>query len=266
MNNTNYIQTVSDYYDAEASTFEERATSNPLLVELRKQFRNIVLEGNITTMLEIGYGPGLDMVWFSKLDNNSIVHGLDITPNFYKLVKSKSENNVKINPMLGGPEKILEYLKPNTIDTVYVFFGALNTCNDIDKSISQITECLKPGGRIVVTFVNKWYLFEIIWNIITFRPQKAFSRLRKIWGGYSPNRFLASKCYSSREIHKKFGRKLKRVFRKGFCIIHPAWYRQHWAPVNSLRSKLFFTLDNLLQWTPFWNSGEYSLYIYRKNN
>ena len=28
--------------------------------------------------------------------------------------------------------------------------------------------------------------------------------MNKVWGGYSPNKFLASKCYSSAEIKKHF--------------------------------------------------------------
>ena len=57
---------------------------------------------------------------------------------------------------------------------------------------------------------------------------------------------------------------LIKKYRSGYCITHPAWYRQHWAPYLSLRSKFLYKLDALLQWTPLWNLGEYSLYIYEK--
>ncbi len=264
MGNDSYHQSVADYYDDEASTFESRADSNPVLIELRKQFREVVLNGNIESILEIGYGPGLDMVWFSEQEKNVVVHGLDITPSFHKIVLEKSEMNQKLNPLLGGPTEAVEYFEPSSIDTVYVFFGALNTCGDLDLAVEQLSQILKPGGRIVATFVNKWYLFEIFWNLLTFRPSRAFARLRRVWGGYSPTRHLASTCYSARQINRIFGKYMKKSQVKGYCITHPAWYRQHWAPIGGIRSRILFNIDQFLQWTPFWNCGEYSLYVYEK--
>ena len=157
MSGEDYHQSVADYYDEEASSFENRADSNPVLVELRRQFRDIVLQGDVRTILEIGYGPGLDMVWFSDREETNVVHGLDITPNFYKIVQTKSEGNKKLNPMLGGPSDILNHLEPSSIDTIYIFFGALNTCGDLESAVEQMSLALKPGGRIIATFVNKWY-------------------------------------------------------------------------------------------------------------
>ena len=264
MESAEYHKSVADYYDEEAESFESRANENHVLKHLRNQFRDIVLKGEFEHLLEIGYGPGLDMVWFSKIDDVKQVSGLDITPEFYRIVRDKTELHKKMNPLLGGPEDVLQYLEPNSIDTVYVFFGALNTCAELDNAIEELSKVLKPNGRIVATFVNKWYAFEILWNLATLRPSKAFSRLRKIWGGYSPTRFLASKCYSATQIHRIFRKHLKRKFRLGYCITHPAWYRHHWAPEGGFRSKLFYKIDSLLQVTPFWNLGEYSLYVYQK--
>mgnify|MGYP001474126893 CR=1 FL=1 len=180
---SDYQKSVADYYDEEASTFEDRAGNNPVLSELRRQFREVVLAGEIDTILEIGYGPGLDMVWFAQREETSLVHGLDITPNFHSIVKSKSVKNTKLNPMLGPPEDILNHVPANSIDTIYIFFGALNPCSDLEQAVDKMQQALKPGGRIVATFVNKWYAFEILWNLLTLRPNKAFARLKKIWGG-----------------------------------------------------------------------------------
>ena len=265
MNPEKYRKSVANYYDEEAETFESRANENHVLGTLREIFRKEVLKGEVQNLLEIGYGPGLDMVWFADLKEVENVHGLDITPEFYKIVSQKAEKSIKINALLGGPEDSTKYLSPNSIDTIYVFFGALNTCGDLEKAIFELSKIMKPGGRIVATFVNKWYAFDILWNIIMLRPNAAINRLRKVWGGYSPTRFLASRCYSGRQIHAIFKKQLIKKYRSGFCITHPAWYRHHWAPHLSFRSKLLYKLDSLLQWTPFWNLGEYSLYVYEKS-
>lgn len=264
MSPENYHKTVANYYDEEAHSFEERADKNPVLKELRQQFRDIVMQGEVEDLLEIGYGPGLDMVWFAKQDNVKHVHGLDITPNFQNIVAEKSKSQSKLNPLLGGPESCSAHLNPNSIDTIYIFFGALNTCAELDSAVKEMALVLKPGGKIIATFVNKWYAFEIFWNCLTLRPKKAIARLKKVWTGYSPTRFLDSRCYSARQIHQFFKPYLNRKFRKGYCITHPAWYRFHWAPLGGIRSRIFFTIDRFLQWTPFWNLGEYSLYVYQK--
>ena len=222
------------------------------------------MDGEVEHLLEIGYGPGLDMVWFAKQPQVAKVSGLDITPEFFKIVSKKAESHPNITPYLGGPEQALDFIEPSTVDTIYVFFGALNTTADLERAAVGMASVLKPGGRLVATFVNKWYAFDILWNALTLRPKKAIARLKKVWGGYSPTRFLASRCYSSRQVHAAFSKHLVRKRRLGFCITHPAWYRHHWAPKGSLRSKWLYAFDGLLQWTPAWNAGEYSLYLYEK--
>ncbi len=264
MNADTYHKSVAEYYDEEASSFESRANDNHVLKTLRDAFRTIVLDGEVESALEIGYGPGLDMVWFAGNDRVAKIHGLDITPEFHAIVTKKAQKQSKMNPILGGPEHCSEHFEPNSIDTIYVFFGALNTCAELEKAVNEMSKVLKPGGKVVVTFVNKWYAFDILWNMVMLRPKKAIARLKKVWGGYSPTRFLASRCYSARQIHGIFKKDLTKKYRRGYCITHPAWYRHHWAPYQSMRSKLFYKLDSILQWTPFWNLGEYSLYVYEK--
>jgi len=264
MSSADYHQTVADYYDEEAASFEGRANDNHVLMQLRDAFRAVVLEGDTDVLLEIGYGPGLDMVWFAEENPERSVIGLDITPEFHAIVERKSMAYSNMKAHLGGPLEIPEHIPPASVDTVYVFFGALNTCAELDVAIERMTACLKPGGRVVATFVNKWYAFDLLWNFITLRPTKAVARLRKVWGGYSPTRFLPSRCYSARQLHRLFRPHVKRERRRGYCITHPAWYRHHWAPKGSVRGRCFQALDALLQYTPFWNCGEYSLYVYRK--
>ena len=99
MNAEKYHKTVADYYDEEAESFEARANDNHVLKTLRGIFRTVVLDGDVENILEIGYGPGLDMVWFADSKRIKTVSGLDITPEFHKIVSSKAENIGKLNPV-----------------------------------------------------------------------------------------------------------------------------------------------------------------------
>ena len=76
MNADKYHKSVADYYDEEAESFESRANDNHVLKTLRDLFREVVLKGDIKNILEIGYGPGLDMVWFAGNEQINTVSGL----------------------------------------------------------------------------------------------------------------------------------------------------------------------------------------------
>jgi SAM-dependent methyltransferase len=261
-----YHDEVAAYYDAEAEDFEARAGQNHVLEQLRQAFRDVTMAYGPQRMLEVGYGPGLDMEWFADQPNIMTVHGLDVTPSFHRIVTGKSESrgDGKIHALLGSAEDAEQKMEGKEVDTVVVFFGALNTTADLAKAAESIANVLRPGGRAVLTFVNRWYAFDILWNVMTLRPRRAFARLRPVWGGYSPTRHLPSVCHSSRSVRKAFAPHLKRVRRQGFCITHPAWYRHHWAPEGSLRNRVLHAIDRALRFTPFWNLGEYSLYVYER--
>ena len=266
MNAEAYHDEVAAYYDAEADDFEARAGQNHVLEQLRQAFRDVTMSYGPRRMLEIGYGPGLDMEWFADQPNITTVYGLDVTPSFHRIVTGKSESrgDGKIHPLLGSAEDAAQKMEGKEVDTVFVFFGALNTTADLATAAESIANVLQPGGRVVLTFVNRWYAFDILWNVMTLRLRRAFARLRPVWGGYSPTRHLPSVCHSSRSVRKAFSPHLKRVRRQGFCIAHPAWYRHHWAPEGSLRNRVFHAIDRALRFTPFWNLGEYSLYVYER--
>ena len=44
------------------------------------------------------------MVWFADVKEVESVNGLDITPEFLKIVSQKAKKLPKLNPLLGGPE------------------------------------------------------------------------------------------------------------------------------------------------------------------
>ena len=266
MNVEAYHDEVAAYYDAEAEDFEARAGQNHVLEQLRQAFRDVTMSYGPRRMLEIGYGPGLDMEWFADQPNTTMVYGLDVTPSFHRIVTGKSESrgDGKIHALVGSAEDAAQKMEGKEVDTVFVFFGALNTTADLATAAESIANVLQPGGRAVLTFVNRWYAFDILWHVLTLRPRRAIARLRPVWGGYSPTRHLPSVCHSSQSVRKAFAPHLKRVRRQGFCITHPAWYRHHWAPEGSLRNRVFHAIDRALRFTPFWNLGEYSLYVYER--
>jgi hypothetical protein len=146
---------------------------------------------------------------------------------------------------------------------VFVFFGALNTVSDLKKTAEDISALLQPGGHAVLTFVNKWYLREMLVQLLKLRISGAFARIRKVWGGYSPDRYLPSRCYSPSEVQKAFSG-MKLLFRKGYSIFFPAWYNFKKFTGKKHKLERLWKLDQRIQSTFLWSRGEYTLFVFEK--
>jgi ubiquinone/menaquinone biosynthesis C-methylase UbiE len=262
-----YYDEVSAYYDKDASDFEKRYWKNKALQRIRQAFREEVKRQPFQSALEVGIGPGFDLIHFAKLFPVAQVDGIDVSGEMVNLAHSKleslSSNNARV--AVGSVENIGTLFPNQKYDLIYVFFGALNTVEDLPKALEILKSHLNPQGRMVLTFVNKWYLGGMIWECLKLKPKTAFSRLKKVWGGYSPTEFLASRCYSSTEI-KSISKalQLKCLKREGFSIFFPAWYyhRLHkLIPDKGLY--ILWQADRAIAKGPLGSFGEYALYDLR---
>ena len=164
----------------------------------------------------------------------------------------------------GGPDDLSELYPDKKFDLIFVYFGALNTVENFEQASVKIIECCESGGFLVLSFVNKHYLAEVLLNLFRLRIGDAFRRYKKVWGGYSPNKHLDSKCFSAREIRKIFLPANIEIFRKGYSILYPAWYRNHWLNrLGSIGNKLW-KFDSILNKSFFWQFGEYTFFIFKK--
>lgn len=266
MSKDNYHNTVSSYYDADVSLgFEKRAGENPLLEKIRADFRQITSRYASGNALEIGCGPGFDVAWYASENKGSRVIGIDISPEMVRLaedrIKDSGLGNTQVICM--DERDLSDNFSEREFGLIFVFFGALNTVSDLERTAADISRLLEPGGHAVLTFVNKWYLREMLVQLIKGRIGGAFARIRKVWGGYSPDRYLPSRCYSPAQVQKAFpGMKVKR--RKGYSILFPAWYNFKKVAGKHQRLRRLWKLDQLLQNTFLWSKGEYTLFVFEK--
>jgi SAM-dependent methyltransferase len=164
---------------------------------------------------------------------------------------------------LGTAEALDEVFPHVQFDHIYVFFGALNTVTDLAQVAGNLRRRLKPGGTMVLTFVNKWYAADMLANLARFRFRRAFKRLHRVWGGYSDTHHLDSRCFSPREIRRAFGRDFRITGRKGYSIVYPAWYQLNWIRRYGQKlCSLLWDTDQVLNLTPAWSLGEYALYCF----
>ena len=156
-----------------------------------------------------------------------------------------------------------EFAAEEKFDLIYIFFGALNTVKDLQQGVDALTAVLKPQGRIVATFVNKFYFWEFFVHFVKFRFKIAFRRLKKIWGGYSLRYFIPAQLYYPRRIKKTF--KAYRVaYKRGYSISYPAWYQDEFRKKLGKFADRLWRFDKFLNKTFFWKWGEYVLFDFRK--
>lgn len=264
---SDYYARVGAYFDAEADAFDERYWANPILQRMRQSFREEVKRLPFRTALEIGCGTGLDVRHFATIYPERRVVGIDVSTAMLACAERRMEAAGLRNArtLVASADDAPDIEGPEAFDMVYVFFGALNTVEDLDRAADRLYDATAPGGHLVLTFVNRWHLATIAVGLLRGRGREAFRRLRSEWGGYNPERPLSSQCRSPGEVTAAFGPRGALVKRRGFSIAYPAWFWARWLPKLGRAERWLSALDALLNRTPAWSWGEYTLFVFRKH-
>ncbi len=257
-----YYQEVASYYDDDARDFEQRYDENPVLKRIRSSFREITDETPFESALEIGCGPGFDVEYFADRYPDRQISAIDVSPGMIHLARERCRqrnlNNTEF--AVGSVEDIPDMFDNRKFDLVFVYFGGLNTVFNLKQAAAHIRRNCSPHTRLVLTFVNRFYLTEVPLWLAKGRFDKAFERITNKWRGYSDLRKIPSRPYSAGDIRRAFGSDFRIVRKRGYSLFYPAWYRSHLLPKLGDKSETLWKLDHLLSRTPLWNIGEYSLY------
>ena len=262
LSRSDYYSKVGAYYDDDVPHFHDIYCANTTLQKLRESFRLETEQYPFETALEIGFGLGLDLIHYAQKYPEKSFYGVDVSPGMCERAKEQVDKLRlhNVTPALGSVENIEALFPGKQFDLIYIYFGALNTVEDLSVAAKYLKNVLAPGGKIVLTTINKWYLSGILLPLIKGRTKIAFQRLKPVWGGYSPKRYIESKCYTPAYVRAAFS-DFKVIKKRGYSIVFPAWYQ------DNLRTKLgslyegLWKADKLLNHTPLWDKGEYTLFI-----
>ncbi len=262
---SNPDQQVEAYYDRDAGNFDERYWNNHVLQRIRQDFREHVKRYPFRHMLEIGYGSGMDLVHFGSTHPDCHVTGIDISGAMHSLAlqKIREQRLENVTAHKGRVQDLSGLFPGQSFDMVYVFFGALNTAGDLEEAARHIAARTRPGGMLVLSFVNRNYVAGMMLELCKLRFRAAFARWRKEWGGYSPSQHLPGRCYSPQQVRRAF-KGFRLIERKGYSILHPAWYSQRINHLLRRASPWLWRADRLLNKTPLWSMGEYTLFVFQK--
>ena len=90
---SDYYQKVNQYYNVDAADFEKRYYQNGILQDIRKAFQNIVERYQFNSAIEIGFGPGIDLEYFSKKYQERSFFGIDISSEMTAITQHKIVTN-----------------------------------------------------------------------------------------------------------------------------------------------------------------------------
>jgi SAM-dependent methyltransferase len=255
---------VSDYYDAFAEVAEERYASNEILVRVRAAFRRAVERYPVTSMLDLGCGPGTDLAYFAGLYPQRAYFGVDVSPRMVEVARAKLAAVPGARIERGAAADLPRLLGGRPVDLVYSFFGPLNTDPDLDAAARALREVTAPGGFLVLSFVSRTYLLDSAMHLLRGRPARAWARLADRWRGYSEATPLDARLYFPGQIRASFAAAGFEVdHREGLSIVYPAWYRAHRFAADGALVRGMWLCDRLLNRTPLWCAGEHLLYVMR---
>lgn len=266
MSNTDYYNKITAYYNMDAIDYESRYWKNPVLQQMRQSFREVVKYFPAKSMLEVGCGTGFDLLHFAKTHPHRKIYGLDVSPKMVKVSNDRLAANQAANVEVktGAADEIGKIFPHQTFDLIYIFFGALNTCEDFNHTAGIVANYVSDNGVIVITYVNKWYIGGILIDIAKLKFKKAFARLKPEWGGYSPVHYLPSHCYTPKQVKQAFAT-LHPVFHNGYSIVQPGWfYTTINRKLGSRLHRVLWKIDTMLTRTFLWRFGEYGLLVFKR--
>ncbi|HKP54300.1 MAG TPA: class I SAM-dependent methyltransferase [Chloroflexia bacterium] len=138
-------------------------------------------------LLELGCGTGEEAIHLAR--RSISVVATDAAPAMLDVLKAKLSHHEKsisehITPILISAGKIgslVERFGKQSFDGVYSSFGPLNCEPDLAPIAGALADLVRPGGRVVLSLINRYCLWETAWYLAAGQPRLAFRR----WHGVS---------------------------------------------------------------------------------
>lgn len=149
-------------YDGMAATELEGAGLFESLTPAKRYFRKRKLETTLSLggfpaqgrLLEIGCSVG--QFTFPLAELGYQVCGMDLSPNSIEVAKQRAKaHGISGATFITGEAEVLNLFADGTFDGV-VSFSTLRYVGNLPKALSEVARVLKPGGRAVIDFPNRW--------------------------------------------------------------------------------------------------------------
>jgi SAM-dependent methyltransferase len=137
------------------------------------------------TVLELGCGTGEEALHLARLGLNVVA--TDAAPGMIAQLEgklSRADNLVgRVTPLVLPAARVgqlTEIYGIEAFDGAYSSFGPLNCEPSLQPVARGLSKLIKPGGRVVLSLINRYCLWETAWYLAARRPRLAFRRWRGV--------------------------------------------------------------------------------------
>jgi SAM-dependent methyltransferase len=134
-----------------------------------------------STLLDVGCGTGTEAIWLAQRGYR--ITAVDSSRAMLEvLCRRATAANLEISTRqlkAGDLTKLADEVGDGAFDGAYSSFGALNTEPSPERSLAALSRLVRPGGRIVLSVMNRWCLAEMAVMVAGGRAGDAFRRLRR---------------------------------------------------------------------------------------
>jgi len=180
------IDRIRGEFDARAGTYEASIASNPVERYLKDRVRDLALPilADCDPILELGPGTGYHTL--PLLAAGHRVLAIDVAPRMVETVCARASD-----AGLGGRlvasvapseayEIALDRIPDRALGGAFSAFGALELEPDPSAIVRSLARTLRPGGRLVITSLNRPGWSAVLWELAMARPSAAGLRLRQM--------------------------------------------------------------------------------------
>jgi ubiquinone/menaquinone biosynthesis C-methylase UbiE len=221
-------------------------------------------------VLEIGCGTGVDAVHLAKA--GICVHAIDVSVEMLAIARARIEQE-GVKDRISLEHRAIEQLKDfqgsREFDGAFSNFGAFNCVRDLKETALAMAKLVRPGGKLVLCYINRFCLWEIAWYLCHSQPDKAFRRLSAGAGGLEASLHSDSKMRvfypKAKELISHFQRHFSYTSSCGIGVFIPPSFMEDWV---GKRPKFLWSLallDRTLRYWPILRGvGDHRLLVFAR--
>ncbi|HYO51051.1 MAG TPA: class I SAM-dependent methyltransferase [Chloroflexia bacterium] len=223
-------------------------------------------------LLEIGCGTGAEAIHLASRGANIVA--TDAAPAMVAQLEAKLKAGSpaahlagRITPVVlpaAEVERLIADFGRDHFDGAYSSFGPLNCEPDLGPVVEALAQLVKPEGKVVVSLINRFCLWETAWYLAARQPGKAFRR----WAGRSEatvrsawqDERITIYYWTPGQVERAFSPYFKPVRRMALPWLVPPQYLDHLVRRLPRLFRRTARLDRRLAgYRPFYSIGDHFL-------
>jgi ubiquinone/menaquinone biosynthesis C-methylase UbiE len=232
-------------FDDLAADYDRREADNPIMQLMRARSLSMLETTfpNGATLLDVGCGTGTEAIWLAQRGRE--VFAVDSSSRMLEVLSRRfAAADLRVSTRLlraGDLMKLVDELGEGSFDGAYSSFGALNTEPSLDAPVAALARLVRPGGRIVLSVMNRLCVSEMALLVAAGRAKQAFRRM--------PSSVKVSVGSNAAEVRYPSWREMSRALRPRFQVVTvqalPLLLLPYAWPAFSARPRLFKAVSGL---------------------